>query len=51
MQSGFQVHVLKYHCSVQVNEMTRYQVAREETSINLTTLVNRSIYFSHTNVN
>ena len=38
MQSGFQV--LKYHCLVQVNEMTRYQVLREETSINLTTLVN-----------
>ena len=37
MQSGFQV--LKYHCWVQVNEMTRYQVPREETSINLTTLV------------
>ena len=29
--------------STQVNKMTRYQVAREETSINLTTLVNRSI--------
>ena len=28
---------------VQVNEMARYQVLREETSINLTTLVNRSI--------
>ena len=31
MQSGFQV--VKYHCLVQVNEMTRYQVPGEETSI------------------
>ena len=37
MQSGFKV--LKYHnCSVQVNEMTRYQVPKEETSINLTNI-------------
>ena len=37
MQSGFQV--LKYHCYVQVyNEMTCYQVPREETSIYLTNI-------------
>ena len=36
MQNGFQV--LKYHCWVQVNGMTRYQVPREETSINLTSI-------------
>ena len=42
MPSGFQV--LKYHFRyVQVNEITSYQVPREETFINLTTLVNRSI--------
>ena len=34
MQSGFKV--LKYHCQVLINEMTRYQVPKEETSINLT---------------
>ena len=36
MQNGFQV--LKYHCWVQGNEITRYQVPREETSINLTNI-------------
>ena len=36
MQSGFQA--MKYHCKVEVNEMTHYQVLREETSIDFTNI-------------
>ena len=44
MQSGFQV--LKYHCKVEVNEMTHYQVPRKETSIKLTN-ISEQVYCYH----
>ena len=46
MQTGF--HTLKCNCWIQVNRITRYQVSREEPSINWNTLVNRPIAYANT---